>query len=883
MSFKKLKSVIDKKKEDIVKPENRNDELTIVNDSDIYGAWSSKGFDISTTPNFANTPVSAEEIDKIPRECSGIPYPLSNEQYKAVKNIIKWVNDISNYLSTSYDYEAPFRRLAGYAGCVDEESLILTNKGIMPIKDIILLQRNDLNFLGFEKFNEELLVFSHDKTWNPVTDIYATKENTKGYLIRTKSGNQIKCSWKHPLYTLSKNGEYQWSKAIDLLIGQQVAIYTNNDIHEFSDDTLMEFIGYYFADGYIDESNNILKFTSKSKSYLESWVQKINELFDLKYYGMTYRESKHTYQISFKIHKASKFFEIINKFNLLNKEFTYLTQLNLNQIKSFLNGLFRDITIDCNTLQFSNKFESNVRIVKNYLYLLGIKTGDIKFKSNKYSGTYRLNILSEDINRFIQYFGDREVKKGNSNRKVSDIIKNKSRNTNLNVIKNIEDLLTESGGFSTFGTAYNGMVSRNRGITYNKLSLGLEKSTKIKAICKDKFFWDEIISIEPIKQKFYDITVKDKASFICNNMVSHNTGKTACISYLLTEGYKYFPSYMREKEIAVCTFTWKAALVLQARGIYQASSIHGLLYKPQENDKGELYFVRRDKFEVMSMFSMIVVDEASMVDRKMRRDIQSYGIPVLYVGDKGQLPPISNNPADALIDNNFMAEAEDSLEEINRQAKDSPIIRLSMDIRNGKRINYGKYGKGVFKITEEELIDEQNELLPKMSQIICGTNDCRRAANSFMRRLYGYNRKRMPVKGEKLIGLSNVLDKGLYNGQAWLCDDEDASSYSLSDSKNVNLSLKSPDNSDRRLTNCIFPEDNLFKTERMSEAQIFKYLKDMEIYSIDFGYCITCHKSQGSSFDKVLVFEEKIGDREFHKKWLYTAVTRAVSKLIIVS
>ena len=477
MVFKKLKSAIDKKKEDTVKPENRNEELISVNDSDSYGAWTGKGFDISTVPNVANKPVSAEDIEGIPRECSGIPYPLSNEQYRAVKNIIKWINDVSSYLSTSYDYEAPFRRLAGYAG----------------------------------------------------------------------------------------------------------------------------------------------------------------------------------------------------------------------------------------------------------------------------------------------------------------------------------------------------------------------------------------------------------------------TGKTACISYLLTEGYKYFPSYMREKEIAVCTFTWKAALVLQSRGIDKASSIHGLLYKPQENDKGELYFVRRDKFEVMSAYSMIVVDEASMVDRKMRKDIQSYGIPVLYVGDKGQLPPISNNPADALIDNNFMAEAEDSLEEINRQAKDSPIIRLSMDIRNGKRVNYGKYGKGVFKITEDELIEDQNDLLPMMSQIICGTNDCRRAANSFMRRLYGYNRKRMPVKGEKLIGLSNVLDKGLYNGQAWLCDDEDASSYSLSDSKNVSLSLASPDNSDRRLIHCIFPEDNLFKSERMSEAQIFKYLKDMEIYSVDFGYCITCHKSQGSSFDKVLVFEEKIGDRDFHKKWLYTAVTRAVSKLVIVS
>jgi exodeoxyribonuclease-5 len=875
MAFKKLKSAIDKKKLDTVKMESVEDNMV--------SFWAGDAFDPLSVPNVNNKPVSAEDIDNIPRECSGIPYPLSNEQYKAVKNIIRWINDVSSYLSTSYDYEAPFRRLAGYAGCVDKESLILTDRGLMSLKDIILLQRKDLNFLGFEKFTKDLMVLSHDKTWNPITDIYATEEDTEGYIITTKSGNKIKCSWKHPLYTINSKGVYEWVKAVDLKLGQQIGIYVNNDAYEFEKDDLMEFIGYYFADGYIDNVNNILKFTSKDDIYLLSWVRKIQNLFNLNYYGIHYREDKCTYQISFKIQRNSQFFEIIEKYNLLNKEFFALTELSLNEIRSFLNGLFRDITIDKNTLQFSNKYEFNVRLVKSYLYLLGIKTGDIKFKPNKYSGTYRINILSEDINLFIQYFGDRKVKKGNSNRKISDIIDGKLRNTNLNTIKNVGDLLQESGGFSTFGTAYNGMISRGRGISYDKLLLGKSYSSKIKRICEDKFFWDEIISIEPIKQKFYDISVKDKSSFICNNMISHNTGKTACISYLLTEGYKYFPSYMREKEIAVCTFTWKAALVLQARGIGQASSIHGLLYKPQENDKGELYFVRRDKFEVMSSYSMIVVDEASMVDRKMRRDIQSYGIPVLYVGDKGQLPPISNNPADAAIDNNFMAEAEDSLEEINRQAKDSPIIRLSMDVRNGKRVNYGKYGNGVFKITEDELVEEQNSLLPKMSQIICGTNDCRRAANSFMRKLYGFNRRKMPVKGEKIIGLSNVLDKGLYNGQAWLCDDDEAYSYSLADSKNVSLSLVSPDNSDRRLNHCIFPEDNLFKSERMSEAQIFKYLKDMEIYSVDFGYCITCHKSQGSSFDKVLVFEEKIGDREFHKKWLYTAVTRAVSKLIIVS
>ena len=53
--------------------------------------------------------------------------------------------------------------------------------------------------------------------------------------------------------------------------------------------------------------------------------------------------------------------------------------------------------------------------------------------------------------------------------------------------------------------------------------------------------------------------------------------------------------------------------------------------------------------------------------------------------------------------------------------------------------------------------------------------------------------------------------------------------------------------------------------------------------SFAYGYAITCHKAQGSEWDKVLVLEEKFPfDKEEHKRWLYTAVTRAAEKLVLV-
>jgi ATP-dependent exoDNAse (exonuclease V) alpha subunit len=50
-----------------------------------------------------------------------------------------------------------------------------------------------------------------------------------------------------------------------------------------------------------------------------------------------------------------------------------------------------------------------------------------------------------------------------------------------------------------------------------------------------------------------------------------------------------------------------------------------------------------------------------------------------------------------------------------------------------------------------------------------------------------------------------------------------------------------------------------------------------------YAYAITCHKAQGSEWDKVLVLEERFPfDKEEHARWLYTACTRASEKLILV-
>ena len=50
----------------------------------------------------------------------------------------------------------------------------------------------------------------------------------------------------------------------------------------------------------------------------------------------------------------------------------------------------------------------------------------------------------------------------------------------------------------------------------------------------------------------------------------------------------------------------------------------------------------------------------------------------------------------------------------------------------------------------------------------------------------------------------------------------------------------------------------------------------------EFGYCITCHLAQGSQYDTVLVYVENGGNSLYFRQWLYTAITRAKKRLILV-
>lgn len=345
------------------------------------------------------------------------------------------------------------------------------------------------------------------------------------------------------------------------------------------------------------------------------------------------------------------------------------------------------------------------------------------------------------------------------------------------------------------------------------------------------------------------------------------SGKTTTVRYIVDA------LNVDMSDVVFATFTGKASLVLRNKGCHNAMTLHRLLYIPKTLSNGDVEFEERTTLEYD--YKIVVVDEVSMVPQKMWELLLSHQIYVIALGDMFQLPPISGNST-------VLEHPHVVLTEIMRQALDNPIIRLSMDIREGKTLSYG--GPREARIIPKEKVS--NKLLLGADIVLCGRNDTRMALNSHIRKLkWGNNYQDAPIEGDRIIALKNdwwfSSDTGepLINGELG-----EISRIRYKDTKHLKPKMTAWFNSD---TSGIFKHINIdYKMLCTGEPTVTRenygeFCKIQKPREFAYGNVITAHKAQGSQFGKVLVYSEVMGDRDLFRKWLYSACTRAIDKVII--
>jgi exodeoxyribonuclease-5 len=269
---------------------------------------------------------------------------------------------------------------------------------------------------------------------------------------------------------------------------------------------------------------------------------------------------------------------------------------------------------------------------------------------------------------------------------------------------------------------------------------------------------------------------------------------------------------------------------------------------------------------------LIVLDEVSMVNAKLAADIESYGVPILVLGDPAQLPPVEGGGYYTDADPDHL------LTDVQRQALDNPVLNLATRVRESTT---GRLG-----LTETDTEPASLSTAMDHDQVLCWTNKRRWAMISAMRRKLGRPEGAV-VPGDRIMCLTNNKDLAVFNGEQF--EVKAVTEGTLGPTLTVET--------ETGLTRNIAAFADGFQGQELqvqakNSGQGMRGLRMLAT----FAQAITVHKAQGSEWDSVYVVNEtpglismaakRKGSQEGiaqGRQWLYTAVTRAKERVTITA
>jgi exodeoxyribonuclease-5 len=279
----------------------------------------------------------------------------------------------------------------------------------------------------------------------------------------------------------------------------------------------------------------------------------------------------------------------------------------------------------------------------------------------------------------------------------------------------------------------------------------------------------------------------------------------------------------------VVTYTNKAASILRAKGIEDATTVYRIMYDLVD-DVNMIWRKRREL-----PFDLVIVDESSMIGTTVRDDLESYGCPVLYVGDPFQLKPVK--------DEAWFLHPDYTLSEVMRHG--DAILNVVTAIREGR------------KYPDVDQYDLTSAQIASYDAVICYTNRKRFELNRRIRKELGHSER--PEAGDRVLMSKTDYDYGLFAGETGTVTSTNGKwkTAVLFDGETQSV--------------------NFTRTHWMQEGEN-PYDPDFAgRQCLDWAYALTCHKAQGSQYDRVLVWVERMADAS----WLYTAGSRAIKELLI--
>lgn len=361
--------------------------------------------------------------------------------------------------------------------CLDENSFIFTNKGLVKIKDIVderVATKEEINFVRGKKYSGK----------------------KKVYKITTKKGFEIEASGNHPFW----NG-VDWVELKDLKVKDKLYLKSPNLFPEedvISADKAVLY-GYLTSEGYMNDDKKLFSFTNSDYDLIEDYMMLCKKEFGEGYYNpklKKYKDKTLKRKDTWTVRKIDRdIYRVLKEDGVTGNSYTKEVPITVRLgskkvVTAFLSALFEGdgCVLGQKYLNTSKRinpswcFDSRIQLetasqqlvkqVQLLLLNLGI-VSDVKFVRYKLGNVYRLNISGDGIKKFKNLIGFR---------------------------------------------------SQNKQKKLDKV-LSIRESMKVtKMHIKNEIFIDTIKTIEYVGTKdTYDIKVENSYSFIADGFIVHNS------------------------------------------------------------------------------------------------------------------------------------------------------------------------------------------------------------------------------------------------------------------------------------------------------------------------------------------------------------------------
>ena len=551
------------------------------------------------------------------------------------------------------------------------------------------------------------------------------------------------------------------------------------------------------------------------------------------------------------------------------------------------------------------EYESSYEIIL-FLTELGFSTKDAMIVYNFYKNKTK-NIIDTNIYKIIEDIYNMTFKKIDAIALKSGLEKTASIRVEASIIYIMNELSNAYGHSYYFKEEIASYLPRVLGVNITeKLFLdALESLEKNLSIVKkeDRYYLKEMYESETLITKRFrmlsreeDIVIKDidskikelenlfgityndqQFSAIKNSLLKKiliitggpGTGKTTIMKGI-TELYRTINKLSYEQlqeKIALLAPTGRAAKRMSESTLLRASTIHRFLKWQKETNKFQVNEYNKSRVE------FVIIDEGSMIDTYLMASLLkgiSANCKIILVGDDHQLPSVGPGQVlHDLIESNCLQKVE--LTELYRQGKDSNILTLAYDIRQGE-VNEEVFNIGddltfikatpsqvvenVLEITDtyQDLSYKEFQILCPMYKTIAGIDEINRHVQNKVNPK-SKNKKEIQYgdvifrENDKVLQLTNMPDENVYNGDIGII-------------KEIKISPKKE---------IIIDFDN----------NIVKYTPS-NFNNFRLAYAISIHKAQGSEFDVVIIPIVRNYNKMLYRKLIYTGITRSKKKLYLI-